>query len=72
MPQCTSMPLMQAEQHDCRLNPEEATTDCGEPLTLELDSLGGLLANCHSLEDRSVFTKGAHVAAVFKGPMRIC
>ena len=72
VPQCTSMPLMQAEQHDCRLYPEEATTDRGEPLTLELDSLGRLLANCHPLENRCVFTKGAHVAVVFKRPMRIC
>ena len=72
MPQCTSMPLMQAEQHDCRLSPEEATTDRGEPLTLELDSLGRLLANCHSLEERYVFAKGAHVAVIFKRPMRNC
>ena len=72
MPQCTSTPLMQAEQHDRRLNPEEATTDRGEPLTLEVDSLGRLLADCHSLEDRCVFTKGAQVAVVLKRPMRIC
>ena len=51
---------MQAEQHDYRRNFEEATTERGELLTQELDSLGRLLTHNLRLEFR----------LLYKGPCR--